>query len=295
MPDNVYPSLYQAADKASIQAQKKYTILMGIDLLFMILAALLAIYNSPDESVRTCIYYATGILLLLSLIITIIIKSQKFEDVWYQGRAVAESIKTLTWRYITCSENFENTFTQEQADEIFMSKITSISKELKDLNKHLDAKILSQPNITLYMRAQRNKSLEARKQCYIDNRIEDQKNWYSNKAQYNIRKRNLWFGVILASQALGIVSAGLLIKYPNSNWNVMGLFTTISSSVIGWLQLKQHQELKQAYTTAALELNLIVERSYTVKTEADFAKFVLDSENAISREHTLWLAQQRKY
>ena len=74
----------------------------------------------------------------------------------------------------------------------------------------------------------------------------------------------------------------------------VGLFTTISASGLSWLQVKQHQELKQAYTTAAQELNFILSLSDEIDTENAFSKFVLDSENAISREHTLWLAQKRK-
>jgi hypothetical protein len=60
------------------------------------------------------------------------------------------------------------------------------------------------------------------------------------------------------------------------------------------LQLKQHQELKQAYTTAVIELNFIEEKGIRVSSETELSKFVMDSENAISREHTLWLAQKRK-
>ena len=73
----------------------------------------------------------------------------------------------------------------------------------------------------------------------------------------------------------------------------MGLFTTISAAAISWLQLKQHQELKQAYTTAAQELIFIKASSNSIHTEEQLSRFVLDSENAISREHTLWLAQKR--
>ena len=81
---------------------------------------------------------------------------------------------------------------------------------------------------------------------------------------------------------------------PDFNWNFVGLLTTISASALSWLQLKQHQELKQAYTTATQELNFIVTLTDQLTTEDSFSKFVLDSENAVSREHTLWLAQRRK-
>lgn len=85
-----------------------------------------------------------------------------------------------------------------------------------------------------------------------------------------------------------------LIRNPGSNWNVVGLFTTISAAALSWLQLKQHQELRLAYTTAAQELNFILDCSSSINNEEKLSEFVLDSENAISREHTLWLAQKRR-
>lgn len=86
----------------------------------------------------------------------------------------------------------------------------------------------------------------------------------------------------------------LLISNPKLNWNLVGLFTTLSAASLSWLQVKRHQELKQAYTTTSNELNMILSLADNINNENDFSKFVLDSENAVSREHTLWLAQRRK-
>ena len=140
----------------------------------------------------------------------------------------------------------------------------------------------------------RASDLPTRKEYYIQNRIEDQKKWYADKAEYNVGKYNLWFWTIIISQVISLIGIVVLIENPNNNWNFVGLFTTISASALSWLQLKQHQELKQAYTTATQELNFIVALAEQVISEDAFSKFVLDSENAVSREHTLWLAQKRK-
>ena len=59
------------------------------------------------------------------------------------------------------------------------------------------------------------------------------------------------------------------------------------------MQLKKYRENKDAYRIALNELNIIKGRFKTIESEEDFVKFVLDSENAMSREHTLWLAQRR--
>lgn len=288
-----FPGLHQAADHASVKAQKYYLIIIGLDLVFMILGALLAVYNFESTSAKLIIYIISGLFLLTSLILTIVLKSKAYEDTWYQGRALAESIKTLTWRYCTCSELFEKTHSKEAVNNIFIGRIRELANEFKELNKNLDANILSRSIISNRMESLRDLTTSERKSIYLNERIADQKKWYSNKATFNKRKYDFWFWVIVIAQFLSLITIVSLIKDPSLNWNLVGLFTTIATAAISWLQLKQHQELKQAYTTAAQELNFIEASSNSIHTENELSKFVLDSENAISREHTLWLAQKR--
>ena len=289
-----FPNYYQAADSISVKSQKAYLNIIRTDLIAMIIAALLAIYSFQDVSQKFWVYSFTGLFLLIGLILTIVLKSKKYEDIWYQGRALAESSKTLTWRFVTCAEYFEQSLGINSAKEKFIERIREVANEFKDLSKSMDSKILNQEIITPKMVELRDLSMDERKSYYIKNRIEDQQDWYSKKAEWNKDRYNFWFWVIIASQFFALISVVVLINNPESNWNVVGLLTTIASSAISWLQIKQHQEQKQAYTTASEELNFIKELSYNVNSEEELSKFILDSENAISREHTLWLAQRRK-
>ncbi|HRE76179.1 MAG TPA: DUF4231 domain-containing protein [Flavobacteriales bacterium] len=293
MQNSDFPNYFQASDTASVKAQKYYLNITRIDLLSMILASALAIYSYQSTDSKLFVYAVSGFLLLLSLILTIILKTKKYEDVWYQGRALAESCKTLTWRFVCCSEYFENSLDLKEAKNRFVERIRELSDEFKDLSIAMNSKTLNLPIITDKMLEIRAYNLEARKDYYIKNRIEDQKKWYADKAEYNSGKYNFWFWIVIISQAISLISIVFLIVNPEFNWNFVGLLTTISASALSWLQLKQHQELKQAYTTATQELNFIVTLTDQLTTEDGFSKFVLDSENAVSREHTLWLAQRR--
>lgn len=67
---------------------------------------------------------------------------------------------------------------------------------------------------------------------------------------------------------------------------------TASAAATAWLQTGRYQEQQQSYALAAHELGLIVTLERYVTTEEDFARFVADSESAISREHTTWLARR---
>lgn len=289
-----FPNYFQASDYASIKAQKCYLNITRIELTSMILASALAIYNYQLTQSKLFVYVISGLLLLLGLVLTIILKTKKYEDVWYQGRALAESCKTLTWRFVCCSEYFENSLDIREAKRRFVERIEELYKEFKELSIAMNSKTLTLPIITSKMIEIRAYDLDTRRDYYIRNRIEDQKKWYADKAEYNSKKYNFWFWCVIIVQAISLISIVFLIVNPDCNWNFVGLLTTISASALSWLQLKQHQELKQAYTTATQELNFIVTLTDQLTTEDSFSKFVLDSENAISREHTLWLAQRRK-
>ena len=279
--DNNFPGLFLASDAASKRAQKSYITVVAIDLILMVIASALAVYNYQTHSSKTILYSVTGFFLLISLVLTIVLLTMKFEDTWYQGRALAESCKTLTWRFITCSELFEHNLPLDDVKRKFVKRIDELGKEFSELNKSLKTDLSNKPIITSFMLTIRSLSLEERKDYYINNRIENQKTWYSKKSKFNKTMYNTWFGIIITMQTLSIVCSVILIANADSNWNFVGFFTTVSASAISWLQLKRHQELKQAYTTTAQELNSIVALSSDIGSEDEFSKFVLDSENAV--------------
>jgi len=294
LSESEFTSLYIAADEASKSTQNNYVLIVAIDLALMVLASALAVYNYESVTSKLTLYVISGLFLLASFFLTIILLTRKFEDSWYQGRALAESCKTLTWRFMTRSELFEDSIQLEDAKQKFISRVQELGAEFPELNRIMKAELLNKPVFTQMMLNVRSLSLSDRKDFYIQNRIEDQKTWYAKKASYNNNKYLLWFSLIIGSQGLSLISIVLLISNPRLNWNLVGFFTTISSASLSWLQLKRHQELKQAYTTTSKELNMISALADNISSENEFSKFVLDSENAVSREHTLWLAQRRK-
>jgi hypothetical protein len=58
-----------------------------------------------------------------------------------------------------------------------------------------------------------------------------------------------------------------------------------------WTQLKKNDQLAQSYGLAAQELLLISGQAIEIKTNEELSAYVVNSENAISREHTMWLAR----
>jgi SMODS and SLOG-associating 2TM effector domain 1/SMODS and SLOG-associating 2TM effector domain 3 len=294
MKDDDFPNYFLAGNNASLIAQSAYVNYVKWDLILMVCAAGLTIYNYQEVNHKTFFYAISGILLLVATILSLVIKNKQYEDTWYRGRALAESCKTLTWRFITCSEYFESNLTTSESHRRFTKRITEIKDEFSDLNKELNAKLLALPIITDQMKLVRALPLSDQKQYYLQHRIDHQIDWYKNKADQNKSKYERWFWAIIVAQILALLSIGFLIKFPNCSFNFVGLFSTTSACFFSWLQLKKYQENKEAYVTATSELNLIKQEAEEINSEETFSKFVLDSENAMSREHTMWLAQKRK-
>jgi hypothetical protein len=259
----------------------------------MVAGSTIAVYNYQEESTKKYLYVISGLLILGALIISFVIKNKKYEDIWYKGRALAESCKTLTWRFMMNSELFERDLSEQDAKKRFTQRITEIKNNFADLNSELKAKHLSKVIFSTKMLEVRRMELQERKLFYLENRINDQINWYEKKADNNKSKYEFWFWLVIISQIMTIISISYLINQPSSNFNFVGVFSTLTVSFLSWMQVKKFQENKEAYTTAMLELNLIKQDAEYITTEGEFARFVLDSENAMSREHTLWLAQKR--
>lgn len=294
MEKNDFPGIQQAADKASDKSQKYHINLVRANLIVGVTAALITIYNFEQIEPKLYVYIISLGLLVIGLSLTALIKYFKFEDLWYQGRALAESVKTLTWRYVTCSENFESNLTLQEVESKFVNSLQVLQSKFPDLITFMDADLLQRNAITSKMNIIRNLPWQERLMQYVKCRIDDQVNWYSKKSKFNKNKKGTWLWLVLTSQALSILSCASLILWPTNSWNLVGLFTTIAASAIAWLELKQYQGLIQAYATACMELTIIKSLSNSIFVEEDFIKYVLDSENAISREHTMWLAQRRK-
>lgn len=294
MKTNEFPGIQQAADKASNRSQKYYVRLMKSNLITGVIAAFITIYNFQQDEPKLFIYIISLVLLLCTLALTGLVKFFKYEDIWYKSRALAESAKTLTWRYATCSENFESNLLKNDVQRIFNESLQAIQNQFSDLLSFMDTDLLNRKSISDEMNELRNKAWTERLKFYLDERIQDQIEWYTSKAKFNKRNKALWLSLVLLFQCFSIISCLCLILYPSTSWNFVGLFTTFTASAIAWLELRQFQSLIQAYVTASLELTLIKSIGNSIISEEQFTKYVLDSENAISREHTMWLAQRRK-
>lgn len=287
-----YPALFRAADRASVAAQSNYLRFTRATLTLLVAGAGLAAVAGAFEFARAAFAITSAAVLATSLVLTTYLKMSNLEKVWYGGRAVAESVKSMTWRYATGSDPYAVDFSPAEVDGKFLAQLESILKERKQLAYGFGGEASTEPQISDRMRQIRAGSPQERKAIYLSERISDQRRWYGDRARSNRSAGNAYFIFIAMSQLLALITAIALVHWPASSVKLTGLFTSLAATLIAWLEIRQHKGLAQSYSIAELELGFIQEKAKYVDSNRTLSDFVGDAENAISREHTLWVARR---
>ena len=198
-----FPSLYQSADQASLSAQRHYFRLQTGHVACLILGSAGAVLATilPVASV-TWAYIVLAIVLAISIVFAWVSRERQYDRVWFDCRAIAESTKTATWRFMMKAAPFKDDSTARQS---FIDQLRRIRKARpsspKDLAQSLDenARLIS-----CSMDSVRQKPLNERQKIYLKSRLLDQKIWYLNKAKFNSRKESFLFGAVLTLQILAV-------------------------------------------------------------------------------------------
>lgn len=290
LTDQDLPAVYRAADYSSLQAQERFLWATRIRLGALLGAAFFGLFvwkagQSPVDwaGVLAAACFA------LALLVEIYLLTNKPERTWYEGRAAAESIKTLSWRYMMGAEPFNRELPGADVDELFLRQLDDVLGVLRDLDLIADG--TGGQQITTTMRHLRAAELDDRKQFYEEQRVNDQQSWYSHKAQWNYGRAARWALAMLIVEALGI-SAAILKAVGVIEGDLLGFAGATVAAMTAWVQTKQHRTLAAAYAVTALELASVRSRIPHQRTEAEWAVFVSDAEEAFSREHTLWKASR---
>jgi hypothetical protein len=286
------PSLYRAVDLVSADGQKAYFRLIAADLLALSAGSALSSFSPTDESARRLVYGVSAVLFVLGFGLTIVLMQKGYEQHWYGGRAAAESVKTVAWRYSMRAEPFHIEAEAGLVDQQFAKSLDAILQQSQQLRLPIGGTFAAGAQVTDVMRGLRTLPLEDRIGSYREQRIGDQQRWYGSKADFNKKAESRLFKAVLIVQAFAIVYCIGLVALAPSRINLSGAVATVAAALLVWLQAKQHQELAQSYAVAAHELGIIAEQALYIKTETEFAIFVADAENAVSREHTLWTARR---
>ena len=281
------PALYRSADRESLRAQRSYLRSFRVRLGALLVAA----FGGALTLTTAGGFQIGGGLAFLAFACALgaelFLATTSPHTTWYEGRAAAESAKTLAWRYMVRAEPFE--LNDQDVDKQFLAQTYSLLQDLRSISLGTGEPDAHQ--ITDKMRQARALAFDERRQLYLADRIADQQRWYFEKARWNDRRARVWVLVSIVLQIAGLIG-GALKAFGWINFDMLGFLAAAAGSVTAWIEAKQHRNLATAYGIASQELASIATELPTVNNEVRWATFVGQAEEAISREHTLWRASR---
>jgi hypothetical protein len=282
-----FPALYAAADDASNKSQRELLILSAANSILLILGAFFSLYRNTSQ----CLTILGAVCFLASLFILIYLKYEALQDKWYQARALAESVKTASWRLVMNAEPF-NKDTENENLETFQKLLSELLQQNQNIGNYLAGKFSEGEQISPTMLDHLRLSYDEKNSLYLNNRIEDQKKWYAKKSGDNRSSSKYWFIALCFVYACAIVVLFVQTANPKLQYLPVDILAVVAGSIIGWMQIKRYDELASSYGVTAHEIGIIKSRFSAVKTPEHLSNFVSDAENAFSREHTLWAARR---
>jgi hypothetical protein len=287
LTDEHLPSPFKAADTASLRGQSLYVRATKLRLSFAVLSAILAaltfhIGGTWDlAALCVCLAFIAALLTEVWLLVT------KPERAWYDGRAFAESIKTLSWRYAVAAKPFSSRSLESEIDRIFIAEVSKVISEAPP-----DSIAITEPvHITERMREIRRAPLLVRRDVYLKWRIEDQLQWYAGKSEVNSSLASRWRVILIAVEGAGITAA--MLKAGGAiSFDLPGIIAAALGAGSAWFAVRQYESLGRAYTFAANDLSIIHARLQGIDSDDDWEREAADAEEAISREHTMWRASR---
>jgi hypothetical protein len=287
--EDALPELFTAAERAAIRRQTRYFQATSAGLL----AALVAAIGSAVSVDLTKNLDLGGLIsaagFLTAGVITGYLYLRKPDQAWYESRAVAESIKSMSWQYAVRG----GIFTRD--DRTDATEFGTRTRQMVRRMRHAGVALTGDNDrVTDEMTAIRDAPLAERRKIYLTQRLEDQNRYYLRESSQNRSRAARWFGVAILFQAAGLILAWLKVTN-RVDADLLGIAATAAAGALAWVQTRDSQNLAESYRVAAHELADILGEARAhpdTLTDEEWGRFVRDGEQSISREHTLWLARR---
>jgi hypothetical protein len=285
-----YPALWRSGDAASRRHQKHFLLLVRIHLCLLAATGLIAAWNPSDPCNDKLVSWLVVATMLAALVVSFAIKQLKLDDAWFRTRAFAENAKEAAWRFMMqpCEGSGSGA---DDTRSAYLDTLQKIRGRFPGMDKEIATEGDTGAEITQKMQAARVMSIADRCKLYLQDRIQDQLVWYTDKARANAKAETRWFCIILALESLAVLAAIIRVSFAEE-FNPTGGVAAIAACLVAWLQTKRFSDLANTYAVAANDLKMIKERYGQASTEDALHKLVDEAETAISREHRLWVEKR---
>ena len=276
------PAVYDVAETVSKQGQARFRQGTVVALLLLLIAALFGLVGKPWAGWLSAVAFGG------SIVATGLGQFRSAEDDWYDGRAVAESAKTLTWKYAVRGQPFD--VGDAEATSTYERLVGEVLGELRALRSTVEAP--NERHDLRPLRQFREAELPDRQAVYREQRLGGQRDWYRRRGGEHRRTARTWGSVAVVLQ-LGGLAAAALKGLDVIELDLLSPFATAAAGALAWLAAGDYQKTARAYGLTTLELDMTLEAASQITSEEEWARFVADAEQTMSREHTTWLARRR--
>lgn len=288
LSDKDLPQVFRAADLAAIGGRRSYMSQTGARLIAAVVAGAAGVSTLRLGGSATDVAgLISSAAFLAALVLDVSLLRSRPERAWYDGRTLAESAKTLAWKWAVGGSPYS--LASGRGNPAVL-----LADDLRSLRSTVGAPKLEPvvgPVVSDAMRSLRAAPLDIRRQVYLVDRMQRSVAWYSEKASYSGRAARRWRALLLALEVtgglLGVLKATGTVDLP-----LDAVLASALGAVGAWLEAQQHDRVADAYAVAIADLADAQVRLEAAQDEQAWAVAVNDSEDAISREHTRWRASR---
>lgn len=211
---------------------------------------------------------------------------------WQLHRSAAELLRSHCWRYAVRGSPYNGELADPEGD--FEVRVNDSLHELRTAGWH-DPRPAGAAHeralITPAMRELRGKPLAVRREVYVRDRVMEQRDWYRRRTGESRRAAAVWQSVAFAGTAAALAAAAARAFEWGTSMDLVGLASSAAAAGVAWSELRQYQPLVAAHSVVAQELDTMAVTMPKITEESRWAAAVRAAEDAISPDHTAWLAR----
>jgi hypothetical protein len=294
--DRDLPALFHRTDQAAIGSQRATLVWVRRQMLLLVLAA--ACSGLPWQA-------RVGPVDLLALLSaaayvgalwsTGLIARNRPRDDWQLQRSAAELVRSHCWRFAVGGAPYgmgvrDPESALEAAVHDGLHRLHTIGwreppADGPDPGPHR--------LVTPGMRALRGKAFVVRRDIYLRDRVEEQRDWYRRRSAESRRGGLLWSSVTVAGTLVALTAAVAKALEVGTSMDLAGIASAAAASAVAWSEVRQHQPLVAAHALIAQELSALGVSLRHIETEPLWAVNVEVAEDTVSPDYTAWLARHR--
>lgn len=274
--------LFESADMAAKTAKHRVQRVSAMRSAFVVLAAV-----GGATDLESGGHNWSGVLAAAAFAIALLLEVELHRSgarrVWLHTRMLAETVRTLAWRYAVAGPPFPAR--DVDANRRFLGEVQRVVDFATESEVEIRPSVGS--SLTDWMKDVRAMSWPRRAEYYLRARVYGQQEFFHRRAHAAKRAAEWWGMAMLVLDALG-VGGGVLKAANILHVDTLGITAALIAGIGAWLEMNQHSAVANSYSAASLQLPSLVSRLTLAKSESEWRSAVDACEVAMNTERVSW-------